>query len=145
MANLIFEAGRYDHDILLKFTDAELVDVNATSLKAKASDLILRDSKSPKAFAMRQAFPNPFIGETTIRYQLPEESHVALKIYNASGQLVNTIVDEIQKPGYYSVEWNSKDDSGRKLASGVYFYRIEVHTGLGTGEFTSTRKLILLQ
>ncbi len=88
----------------------------------------------PKEFGMSQNYPNPFNPTTTINYQLPVQNHVSLKIYDILGNLVKTLVDDEQAPGYYNVTWNA---SG--FASGVYFYRII------SGSYVSTKKLLLLK
>lgn len=145
VANLVFKAKRFDRNILLIFTDVELVDVNCKSLTATLSDAMITGLMYPKVFAMSQAFPNPFTGETTIRYQLSKHSKVVMKIYNSAGQWVKTLINKKQPPGYYRVEWNGKNSAGMKVASGVYFYRIEAHTDQETCEFKSTKKINLLR
>jgi hypothetical protein len=85
-------------------------------------------------FHLYQSKPNPFHQSTTISYQIPSTSHISLSVYDLSGKLVETLVDQVRKPGVYSVKWEGKNQS-----SGVYFYRL---TGSG---FSSTKKLILLK
>ncbi len=89
---------------------------------------------APAGFALEQNFPNPFNPTTTIRYTLPQRSHVLLRIYNTLGQKVTDLVDGEEAAGAHSVIFD-----GRHFASGVYFYRIQ------TGEFSQTRKLLLLR
>ena len=93
----------------------------------------------PKIYALLQNYPNPCYSETEVAYQLPKSSKVTLNIYNSTGQLVKTLVDEDQQPGYHKVQWNGKDKHGKLLASGIYFYRMEAD------EFTSTKKLVRLK
>lgn len=88
----------------------------------------------PVTFSLLQNYPNPFNPSTTIKYDLPKDSRVSLKLFNIIGQEVATLVNEEQKAGYKSVEWNA---SG--VASGVYFYR------LNAGSYTSVKKLLLLK
>jgi hypothetical protein len=88
----------------------------------------------PSAFDLRQNHPNPFNPSTTINYELPEMSHVTLKIFNTLGQEVASLVDAVEEPGYKSIEWNAAG-----VASGVYFYR------LTAGDFVQTRKLLVLK
>jgi photosystem II stability/assembly factor-like uncharacterized protein len=88
----------------------------------------------PNEFALQQNYPNPFNPSTTIKYELPVESKVTIKIYNALGQVVKALVDEIQTAGFKTVEW---DASG--MSSGIYFYRFQTHS------FTETKKLLLLK
>lgn len=91
-------------------------------------------NEQPLHYALEQNYPNPFNPSTTIRYNLPNASHVSLKLFNTLGQEVATLVSEGQEAGYKSVEWNA---SG--FASGIYFYRLQA------GEFVQTRRLLLLR
>ena len=93
----------------------------------------------PQNFELRQNYPNPFNPETTIQYQLSNATQVKLVIFNIRGEQVNTLVDDLQQAGFYSVPWNGKDVSGRKAASGVYFYRLE------TKRFAKIKKMVLIQ
>jgi hypothetical protein len=78
------------------------------------------DETMPNQFALYQNYPNPFNPATTIRYQLPAESDVSLRIYNLMGQQVATLVNETKAAGSYEVSWNASD-----VASGIYYYRLE--------------------
>jgi hypothetical protein len=79
----------------------------------------------PFEFALKQNVPNPFNPVTVIQYQLPQQADVRLEIYNVAGKLVRTVVDGPQDAGYKSVTWDGTDQSGRKVASGVYLYRLQ--------------------
>ncbi len=80
--------------------------------------------KAPDQFAMEQNYPNPFNPDTKIVYSLPEKSSVVLKIYNILGKEVRTLINEEKQPGIYEATWNGKDEVGRMLSSGLYFYKI---------------------
>ena len=87
-------------------------------------------------------FPNPFNPTTTISYQLPENSEVELAIYNLKGQKVKQLVSNSAgqlSAGQHSVVWNGKDDNGKSVSSGIYFYKLK------TGNYEQTRKMILIK
>ncbi|MEK9135833.1 MAG: T9SS type A sorting domain-containing protein [Bacteroidota bacterium] len=88
----------------------------------------------PSGFALLQNYPNPFNPTTEIRYQIPEVSHVALKVYDLLGREVATMADDVEEPGYKSVQLNAS-----QLASGVYFYRLQF------GRFVETRKMLVVK
>lgn len=89
----------------------------------------------PTVFSLSQNFPNPFNPTTTIKYALPKDVKVTIKIYDILGKLVITLVNgELKKAGYYEATFN-----GNNYASGVYFYRIEA------GEFVQSKKMVLVK
>ncbi|MBI5020019.1 MAG: T9SS type A sorting domain-containing protein [Ignavibacteriales bacterium] len=88
----------------------------------------------PKEFSLFQNYPNPFNPVTTIRYQLPINSHLKLKVFDLLGIEVSTLVNENKNAGSYEVEFD-----GSKLPSGVYFYRLQ------TGSYVETKKLLLMK
>ena len=98
------------------------------------------------SFALMQNYPNPFNPTTTIRYELSAPSKVLLTIYNVLGQKVRTLVNEVQNAGPQLLVWNSKNDAGSSVASGVYFYRIEAAAVSGfAGRFGVTKKMVLIR
>ena len=97
---------------------------------------------------MADNFPNPFNPATTIQYALPHAADVELTVYNVVGQPVRTLVAEHQSAGRYAVEWDATDDSGHRLSSGMYFYRLQASTRAqpGTGkDFREVKKMLLLK
>jgi hypothetical protein len=88
----------------------------------------------PTQYSLSQNYPNPFNPSTVIKYQLKADSKVSLTIYNILGQEVANLVNEEQKAGTYSVNFNAS-----RLSSGVYFYKLQA------GSFTSTKKMMLLK
>jgi hypothetical protein len=92
------------------------------------------------ANALEPNYPNPFNPVTTIRYSIKERAHVSLKIYNAAGQLVATLADEVQSPDQAKpITWHGTNNAGQSVSSGVYFYK------LVTKDFSKTRKMVLLK
>lgn len=77
-----------------------------------------------KNFDLKQNYPNPFNPTTTIEYSLPQQSSISITIYNISGQEVRKLLSEFKEPGTYKVEWDGKDNNGRAVSSGVYFYQM---------------------
>ncbi|MBI5476104.1 MAG: T9SS type A sorting domain-containing protein [Ignavibacteriales bacterium] len=91
-------------------------------------------SPVPTMFDLSQNYPNPFNPSTKIKFNLPSEEFVSLKIYNVLGQEVTTLVNQQMKAGVYSFDVNAS-----RLSSGVYFYRIEA------GKFSATKKMLLMK
>ena len=88
----------------------------------------------PLTFELFQNFPNPFNPSTTIKYHLPKDGFVTLKIFDILGREIKTLVNEQKSAGRYEVNFNAAS-----LASGVYIYRMEAD------DFNSVRKLLLLK
>ena len=93
----------------------------------------------PEKYALHQNYPNPFNASTAIRYQIPQDGRVTLKVFNTLGQRVRTLVDVDQKAGEYGVLWDGRDAEGGEVASGLYFCRLRV------GEFGETVKMVLIR
>jgi ligand-binding sensor domain-containing protein len=96
-------------------------------------------SFQPSAFSLEQNYPNPFNPSTVIRFQLPVSSDVKLSIYNLAGQLVRTLARGKYASGNHEALWDGMDNAGRRVASGVYVYRLEA------GAFTFSRKLVVVK
>jgi len=94
----------------------------------------------PKEFALFQNYPNPFNPSTTVRYDIPKSAYVKVVIFDVLGRAVANLVDGIQDASTYSVQWNPAG-----LGSGVYFLRIQARSTDGSGDFTSTKKLIFMK
>jgi hypothetical protein len=90
-------------------------------------------------FALAQNVPNPFNPVTAIKFTIAEDSHVTLAVYDVSGRRVKTLVNGDLKANFYRVEWDGRNDEGRKVTSGVYFYRLHA------GAFVQSHKMILLR
>lgn len=98
--------------------------------------------ESQNDYVLFDGLPNPFNPDrvgTRISYKLPAKSSVSLKIYDFTGRLIRTLVNQSQPPGYYTVEWDGRQDNRMRVASGVYFYR------LATPSFSEAKKIILIR
>ena len=92
------------------------------------------DEAKPSMFTLYQNYPNPFNPTTTIHYSIISKQYVSLKVYNIFGQVIATLITEVQSPGEKSVIWN-----GEHMASGVYFYKLQV------GNYTEAKKMVLIR
>jgi hypothetical protein len=93
----------------------------------------------PLPDALYQNFPNPFNPTTSIPYDVSVRSRVTLAVYDVRGRLVRTLVDGVDAPGHKRVEWDGRDDRGRRVASGVYAFRVQI------GGFVAARTMVLLK
>ena len=93
----------------------------------------------PETFFLSQNYPNPFNPITKIDYGLSKENHVDLIIYNITGRQVKVLVNQIEAPGFKTIEWNGLDQNGMNSGTGIYFYRLTV------GDETHTRKMIYMK
>ncbi|MCI0699418.1 T9SS type A sorting domain-containing protein [candidate division KSB1 bacterium] len=105
---------------------------------AKATGGLITES-IPSSFGLGQNYPNPFNPQTTISYQLPNESHVVIKVFNLQGQVIRTLTDEFKSAGSYTIAWDGRDASGLGAPSGTYFYQIKAR------DFEQTKSMILLK
>lgn len=94
----------------------------------------LSGDETPQVFSLEQNYPNPFNPTTTIRYALPKESHVTLRIYNTLGQEIIKLVNEAMDAGYHETTFDATS-----LTSGVYFYKIQA------GNYNAIRKLLVVK
>jgi len=113
--------GWYIDDIVVKSYSGKLTDVNNNSFL-------------PDEYVLEQNYPNPFNPQTLIKYQLPTDVYVSLKIYDVLGSEVKNLVSDVMKAGKHEIEFNAST-----LSSGIYFYRLEA------GNYMAAKKLILLK
>ncbi len=105
----------------------------------EASPLSTQTQKGPVYFNVLQNYPNPFNPVTTLRYDLPENGHVNITIYDMLGRQVNTLINQTQDAGYKSVIWDATNDYGKPVSAGIYLYQIQA------GGYISTKKMVLLK
>ena len=99
----------------------------------------------PHTFALEQNYPNPFNATTAIVYSLPnigvQPAGIRLTIYNLLGEVVKVLVEEKESAGRHIAYWDGRDEGGSPVASGVYFYRLQV-SGI---DYVKHKKMILLK
>ena len=134
--NTTFPGPRPDQNILLRLEPRRDNDVDRDYTDNGDGDEI----EVVRAFQLQQNTPNPFNPVTTIEFAVPQAGRVALRIYDAKGQVIRTLLDvEYAQPVRDKVSWDGRDDAGRVVPSGVYFYKLET-----AGEI-ATRKMLLLK
>jgi hypothetical protein len=125
---------------VVAYTDSIFGDVGAT-LPGSSAKVVVEEQEVPRAYALSQNYPNPFNPETTIGYDLPEMAYVRLKVYDLSGRIVRSLSRGVRQPGRYRAVWDGRDEKSREVASGIYFYRLEV---MDRG-VVETRRMLLVR
>ncbi len=114
-----------------------LVDINSAGEQSIHS-AISATLHHPETVALAQNYPNPFNPETRIRFSLPKAGQTELSIYNIQGERVRTLVSSRLEAGIHTVRWDRRDDSGRSVSSGIYFYSLD------TSETRVSKKMTVL-
>jgi len=114
--------------------EGEYSEVVSTSILGTDEEYLI-----PTEFALRQNFPNPFNPVTTLRYDLPQQSFVSLKIYDIRGRLISVLVNNVQPAGFHSVLWKGTNANAEPVSAGMYLYTIEAEG------YQKTRKMVLLK
>jgi hypothetical protein len=96
-------------------------------------------TRLPERVELRQNYPNPFNPTTTIRFALAEPARVRLTVWNVRGQRVAELADGLFNAGPQEVMWDGRNEDGRQVASGIYFYRLEA------GRTVLTKKMTLIR
>ncbi len=123
-----------NYTIVVRATDGSLyTDVTAT-YAIGLPDGVPEEPGIPTEFSLKQNYPNPFNPTTKIRYGIPEESKVTIRVFNLLGQQLAVLVNEVKPAGYYSVNFDASN-----LTSGIYLYKIEAKN------FNSVRKMVLVK
>jgi len=128
--------------IITSLADPSIVDTSdaSFSITLPPTDVEPVDLGIPNDFSLFQNYPNPFNPSTTIRYAVPLQSYVTVKIYNSLGENIAELVNLTQSAGSYQLDWNASN-----VASGIYFYSMEAVPTDGSKSFRSVRKMIFLK
>jgi len=119
--------------------DAFSSDSKISEYQNQQTGIEITSDEIPTSFELYQNYPNPFNASTSINYQLSEDSHVFIKIYNARGEEIKNLFDAFQTAGYHTVHWDGTDNFGNTVASGVYIYRMIA------GKFNFAQKMAVLR
>ena len=111
--------------------------------KYKYYDAIAVTINLSQKIKLMNNYPNPFNPSTAIKFYLPKNETVTIKIYDVLGKVVKTLVNNQTDAGYHIVYWNGKDSFGKSVASGMYIYRLSAKGGASS--FVQTKKMILLK
>ena len=128
------------HDVYLKFTGSgsgslyQVQWLNFIDSSHAGATPVLQTAQLPRQFELLQNYPNPFNPTTNIGFRIANAGLVTLKVYDVLGRRVATLVDKVEQPGNYEVQFN-----GARFASGVYFYRLDA------GGKLLTHKMILIK
>ncbi len=117
----------------------QIIDVIRVSINPPPTSVGQAGGSAPKSFDLAQNYPNPFNPSTTISYTIKNAGRVKLTIYNSVGQRIRTLVDDHRDQGAYQISWNGRDDSGARVASGNYFFRLDA------GGLNSVRAMTLVK
>ena len=141
LLTIAYHAATVAENSCIRLANVMLADPHADSLGVKVENAVWSNTAAVAANIgeLSQNYPNPFNPSTRIAYHLNAPVQVRLSVYDMTGREVNRLVDASQSAGSFDVTWNSTDNSGRPLASGVYFARLEA------GNQISVRKMNLLK
>jgi hypothetical protein len=130
------DMGAYEYQSGAKGGNAKIAssDTNSNNLHLPIT--------TPIEFGLSQSYPNPFNPTAVIEFTIGSEhpsSHITLRVYNITGQLVKTIVDEEKTPGTYTVTWDGRNNSNEEVASGIYFYELK------SKNLRETKRMVLIK
>ncbi|MBU2446614.1 MAG: T9SS type A sorting domain-containing protein [Bacteroidetes bacterium] len=140
-----------DHNLVTEFYRDSVVNrARVDSFVTRADAIILQqaagpvtsvgdDGSLPSSYSLSQNYPNPFNPTTQIRFGIPQDSRVTLKVYDVLGREVRKLMNDDLRAGYHTLEWDGRNNFGGKVSSGMYIYR------LVAGKFVKTLKMMMLK
>jgi hypothetical protein len=134
----VLENGIYETVIVINSNDPNNPEINIP-VTLTISSVGIDNDTLPSNTNLNGNYPNPFNPNTLIKYQISEENKVELNIYNIKGQLVKTLINQVQSAGKYEAIWNGTNENNQLVTSGVYLYLLK------TGNQTYTKKMLLMK
>ncbi|MFC1508898.1 metallophosphoesterase [Candidatus Omnitrophota bacterium] len=119
--------------------ERRLYDDAVTLISADADNESVEEAALPSAYSLELPYPNPFNSTVLLRYALPEPADISMSVYDLTGQTIRRLINKEHEAGYYSVEWNGRDETGSPVSSGVYLISLKA------GSFSDTSKVTLIK
>ncbi len=136
----IVDGANFGESLIFRIGELESEPVNITFTGSmNLTKVSLTFKQLPETYALSPNYPNPFNPVTTIQYNLPDDAHVSMVIYDIMGRQVRTLVNDVQNAGYRTVKWNATNEMGQPVSAGMYFYVLKAD------DFTQIRKMVLLK
>ncbi|MBU8932860.1 MAG: S8 family serine peptidase [candidate division Zixibacteria bacterium] len=140
-------SGGTPQEISVSITDTDLpltvyhdtITITSTEIANSPLSIPIILTINAPAWALDQNYPNPFNPSTSIRYSLYKRCQVTIDVYNILGQRVTTLVDKVQSASTYEIQWDGTDFAGKKVATGLYFYRLKA------GGHVEAKKMLLIK
>lgn len=123
----------------LRWNENKIISDAASSIIYRKTTGIKDENNVPKEYTLKQNYPNPFNPNTIIRYGLPKESNVSIRIFDLSGQQVKKLIVSHQQAGWHKIVWDATNDFGNPVSTGIYLYRIKANN------FIDVKKMLLLK
>jgi len=134
-----------DTDPVLVVTGNGVATVSAAKEAEVEEPEAASEQPSVISYQLEQNYPNPFNPSTMINFSLPEVGKVTVNIYNETGQLVRTLVDREMVASRHQLPWNGRNQLGKAVAAGVYFYRMTVTGKQGEAVFAKTNRMTMVK
>jgi hypothetical protein len=140
-----FDAPQYlllniaiESSITSSFTETEM-EIDYVRVYEASSELSSQAGTTPNTFTLHGSYPNPFNPITTLSYELPEQAHVTLTIYDLVGREITRLVNTTQGAGVKSIQWDATNNIGQTVSAGIYLYMLQV------GNLREFRKMVLVK
>jgi hypothetical protein len=116
-----------------------VADENNSAMQKIEIEILYENSEIPTDYSLYQNYPNPFNPSTNIRFSIPQDEFVTVKVFDMLGQEVSTLFSKPTKAGRYTIDWNGLDKNGKQVSSGSYIYRMTA------GGYVQSKKMIYLK